>query len=89
MGSRLLSREENDSLSPEAVRLVYRHIHSQYCTPDIMEKVLLQAVLVSRINQCRVDEGMLSFLIEKISEYEGTPVLGPVSEDGDAAYRYC
>ena len=30
MGSRVLSREESEALSPEAVGLVYKFIHSQY-----------------------------------------------------------
>jgi hypothetical protein len=89
MMSRILSREEDESLSPEAVKLVYRHIHSQYCAPDILEKVLLQAIIVSRINQCKVDERMLSFLIEKISEYEGVPVFDPAGGDESDACRYC
>ncbi|MDR1884756.1 MAG: hypothetical protein LBQ56_00675 [Synergistaceae bacterium] len=89
MRSRILSREENESLSPEAVKLIYRHFHSHYCAPDILEKVLLQAVMVARINQCRVEEDMLVFLIEKISEYEGVPVFDPGDEGGSDAYRYC
>jgi hypothetical protein len=89
MRNRILSREENDSLSPEAVKLVYKHLCGQYCAPDILEKVLLQVVLVARINQCRVDGGMLEFLIEKISEYEGVPVFGPADEDGEDVCRYC
>ncbi|MDR1481866.1 MAG: hypothetical protein LBI74_04505 [Synergistaceae bacterium] len=89
MKSRILSREESNSLSSEAVKLVYRHFRDQYCDPDILEKVLLQAVMVARINQCKVDGSMLEFLIEKISEYEGVPVFGLADEDGRDICRYC
>ncbi|MDR3355366.1 MAG: hypothetical protein LBO21_10020 [Synergistaceae bacterium] len=89
MRNRILSSEENDSLSPEAIKLAYKHLCGQYCAPGILEKVLLQAVLVARINQCKVDGDMFEFLIEKISEYEGVPVFGPADEDGRDACRYC
>jgi hypothetical protein len=89
MGSRVLSREESDVLSPDAVELVYKHIHSQYCSPEIIEKTLLQAVIVARMNQCRIDAGAISFIMEKISEYEGAPLFDPENGAEGTMNRYC
>ncbi|MDR3322382.1 MAG: hypothetical protein LBS93_08030 [Synergistaceae bacterium] len=89
MGSRVLSHEESEALSPEAVELVYKCIHSQYCSPDIIEKTLLQAIIIARMNQCSVDAGAVSFIMERISEYEGTPLFDPENGADDAMNRYC
>jgi hypothetical protein len=89
MGSRVLSREESEALSPEAVELVYKYIHSQYCSPDIIEKTLLQAVIIAKMNQCSIDAGAVTFIMERISEYEGTPFFDPDSGAEDAMNRYC
>jgi hypothetical protein len=89
MGSRVLSREECEVLSPEAVQLVYKHIHSQYCPADIIEKTLLQAVILAKMNQCRVDANTISFIMEKISEYEGSPLFDPDNDTDDTISRYC
>jgi hypothetical protein len=89
MGSRVLSREECEILSPEAVGLVYKYIHSQYSPPEIIEKALLQAVVIAKMNQCRVDANTISFIMEKISEYEGIPLFDPDNDEQDAINRYC
>jgi hypothetical protein len=89
MGIRVLSREERESLSPEAAELVYKHLLNRHYTPEIIEKSLLQAVVVARLNQCLVDAETFSFLIEKISEYEGLPLIDTNKSDGDTAHRYC
>jgi hypothetical protein len=84
---RVLSKEEWDSLSSGAVELIYKYLNKDCCPPDIIEKTLLHAVVVSKLNQCLVDANTLSFLIEKISEYEGIPIMDPEREG--AAGRYC
>ncbi|MDR1515246.1 MAG: hypothetical protein LBS45_06090 [Synergistaceae bacterium] len=89
MGSRVLSREESQSLSPEAARLVYKFIHSQYCPAEIIEKALLQAVILAGMNQYRVDADTISFIMEKISEYEGVPLFDPDNGAEDTMGRYC
>ncbi|MDR1650333.1 MAG: hypothetical protein LBR87_00935 [Synergistaceae bacterium] len=89
MHTRVLSREEREALSSGAVEVVYRYLHNSCCSTDVLEKTLLHAVMVSRINQCLVDEGTIYFLIEKISEYEGVPLFDPERGGEDAADRYC
>ncbi|MDR1966775.1 MAG: hypothetical protein LBQ36_08700 [Synergistaceae bacterium] len=89
MNTRVLSREEREALSSGAVELIYKYMHNDYCSPDIIEKTLLHAVVVSRLNQCLVDAGTLSLLIEKISEYEGVPLFDPSHGGTDASSRYC
>jgi hypothetical protein len=89
MSTRILSREERDALSSGAVELVYKYMHNSYCSTDVLEKSLLHAVMVSRLNQCLVDAGTMSFLIEKISEYEGVPLFDPEQSEEGAASRYC
>jgi hypothetical protein len=89
MGSRVLSREEREILSPEAIELVYKYIHSHYCSPDVIEKTLLQAVIIAKMNQCCVDVATVSFIMEKISEYEGSPLFDPDNDEKDMVNRYC
>ena len=81
MGTRVLSREEREALSPGAVELVYKYLNGNYCPAEVMEKTLLHAIVVSKLNQCLVDVTTLAFLIEKIAEYEGVPFLSPGSDD--------
>jgi hypothetical protein len=89
MNTRILSKEEKEALSPDATESIYKYLHSDYCPPDILEKTLLHAVIISKLNQCLVDASTLSFLIEKISEYEGIPVFDPNREGDGAVNRYC
>jgi hypothetical protein len=89
MGHRILSREERDALVPEAIEFVYKHIIGCCCSPDVIEKTLLQAVLVSRINQRKLDEGTLAFLFEKISENDDTRIFEADGGEWDSSYRYC
>ena len=87
MGTRVLSREEREALSPGAMELVYKYMNGNYCPAEIIEKTLLHAIVVSKLNQCLVDATTLTFLIEKIAEYEGVPFLSPVQDD-QAASRW-
>jgi hypothetical protein len=89
MSTRILSKEEKESLSPDATESIYKYLNSSYCTADVLEKTLLHAVIISKLNQCLVDANTLSFLIEKISEYEGVPVFDPGREGDGTANRYC
>jgi hypothetical protein len=89
MGNRVLSREEREALSPEAVGFVYKFIHGQYCPAEIIEKVLLQAVILAGMNQYRVDANTISFIMERISEYEGVPFFYPDNDAEDTMGRYC
>ena len=89
MEKRILSREEWDLLAPDAVELIYRHIYNQHISSDILEKTMLQAVIIARMNQCRIDAQTLSYLIEKISEYEGLPVFDSDENGEDIINRYC
>jgi hypothetical protein len=88
MGVRILSKEEREALSPEAMSLVCRHMEHQISPPSVIEKVLLQAVIVSRMNQCQLNDEIVSFLIEKISEYEGIAVLDPETYDREGMQKY-
>ena len=81
MSTRVLSREEQEALSPGAVELIYKYLNGNYCPAEVLEKTLLHAIVVSKLNQCLVDATTLAFLIEKIAEYEGVPFLSPGSDD--------
>jgi hypothetical protein len=89
MGHRILSREERDALVPEAIEFVYKHIIGCCCSPDVIEKTLLHAVLAARFNQRKLDEDTLAFLFEKISESCDAMILDAGGEDLDSSYRYC
>lgn len=89
MRFRVLSREEGECLSAEAMKFVYDAINNGYCTPDTVEKTLLQAVLLARINQCRVDVDTLSLLFERISELEDITPDNPKWDGDSMIYRYC
>ena len=89
MENRILSPEECEILSPDAVKLIYRYIHRQSVPSDIIEKTLLNALVVSRMNQCIVNAEMLSLLMERISEFEGMPILDMDIDSADMTYRYC
>jgi hypothetical protein len=81
MSTRVLCREEQEALSPGAVEMIYKYLNGNYCPAEIIEKTLLHAIVVSKLNQCLVDETTLTYLIEKIAEYEGVPLLIPGSDD--------
>ena len=81
MSTRVLSREEQEALSPGAMELIYKYLNGNYCPAEIIEKTLLHAIVVSKLNQCLVDATTLTFLIEKIAEYEGVPFLSPVPDE--------
>ena len=89
MENRILSREEWETLSPDTIELIYKHIHRQYVSSDVIEKVLLQAVILARLNQCCVDAGTLSLLLEKVSEYEGVSFPDPEEDEKNFSRRYC
>ena len=89
MRFRVLSREESESLSAEAMKFVYEAINNGYCTPDTVEKTLLQAVLLARMNQCRVDADTFSLLFERISELEDIAPDNPKRDGDSTTYRYC
>ena len=88
MENRILSPEECEVLSPDAVNLIYKHIHRQSVPSDIIEKTLLNALVVSRMNKCYINAEMLSLLLEKISEFEGMPIMDIETDDSDMLYRY-
>jgi len=85
MSTRVLSREEREALSPGALELIYKYLNGNYCPAEVIEKTLLHAIVVSKLNQCLVDASTLTFLIEKIAEYEGVPFLSPVPDDQTAS----
>lgn len=89
MGNRILSREECEALSSEAIAFIYKNILGEYCSPDAIEKTLLQAVLVARINQCRIDVEAIEFLLEKICENDDAFMFGSESGALDSSCRYC
>ena len=77
MSTRVLSKEEREALSPGAMELIYKYLYGDYCPADVIEKTLLHAIVVSKLNQCLVDAATLTYLIEKIAEFEGVPFLTP------------
>jgi hypothetical protein len=89
MSARVLSREEREALSSGAVEMIYKYLNNNYCSSEVIEKTLLHAIVVSKLNQCLVDVATLSFLIEKISEYEGVPLFGGDLDGEDTMNRYC
>lgn len=89
MSIRVLSKEESEALSPDAIEIIYRNIHDPYCSMDVVEKTLLQAVVLARVNQCRIDAAAVSFLLEKISECEGLPAFDAENNGRDASNRLC
>jgi hypothetical protein len=89
MSTRVLSKEEQEALSSEAVELIYKYFNNNYCSTDVLEKTLLHAIIVSKMNQCMVDVPTFTFLIEKISEYEGVPLFDPERDGEGATSKYC
>lgn len=89
MGNRILSREEREALSPEAIAFMYKNILGEYCSPDAIEKTLLQAVMVARINQCSIDADAIEFLLEKICENDDAFLFDSDNGAIDSSYRYC
>jgi len=78
---RVLSREEREALSPGALELIYKYIHGNYYPTEVIEKTLVHVIVVSKLNQCLVDTNALSYLVLKIAEYEGVPLLIPGADD--------
>ena len=85
MSIRVLSREEREALSPGALELMYKYINGNYGPTEVVEKTLVHVIIVSKLNQCLVDETTLTYLIEKIAEHEGVPFLSPVSDDYESS----
>lgn len=83
MEFRILSREERESLTPEAVQFIYRQIASSKLGYDVIEKTLLHAFLISRLNQCQLDEEMTEFLLERVRDNDDTLFID-ASDAGDA-----
>ena len=81
MSARVLSKEEQESLSSGAVELIYQYLYGNYCPVEVIEKTLLHAIVVSKLNQCLVDTATLTFLLEKIAEYDGVPLYGQGREE--------
>lgn len=68
MGLRILSAEERGALAPDAVSFIYKMILGYSATPDIIEKVLIQAVLISRLEQRILDAEVVEYLFDRIAE---------------------
>ncbi len=88
MGHRILSREELEVLTPEGIAFIY-NIIGQDCSPETIEKTLLQAGLISRVNQCKLDANALAFLFERICESDTALILEAGEGERDSPYRYC
>ena len=88
MGNRILSKEECELLLPEAIQVVYQYLHNQYYSSEVIEKALLQAMILARMNQCRIDAPTISFLLDRIAENEGTPIFDTDVDCGDFMNRY-
>lgn len=89
MGLRVLSREEIDALTPDAVDFIYNSIMGHSCSPDVIEETLMQAVLISRFQHCKLDADVISFLIERISENGDSPMYGIHDDEPDPSSKFC
>ncbi|GHV58052.1 hypothetical protein FACS1894216_22700 [Synergistales bacterium] len=89
MEMRVLSREESEALRSDAIELVYKNIQSHYCSPDIIEKTLLQAVIISKLHQCSLDAPAISFIMDRIAEFDGVPLFDTGADENSSSIRYC
>lgn len=89
MMMRVLSREERDSLTPDAIEFVYREMIGQFYPIDIIEKTLLQAMLISRIDQSKIDSEGIAFLFERICECDDAVIFESERCDCDSTHNFC
>ncbi len=89
MEIRVLSGEEENSLTPDAIRLVYKYIADRKIMNEILEQALLQAVIFAEASHRRMDAATFEHLLEKISEYEGLPLFEGHRDGEDGTCRYC
>lgn len=89
MGHRILSRDEMDALSPGAIQFIYEYIIDQHCSPDVIEKTLMQAVMISRIEQCKIDEEGIAFLFERMCENDGAMFFDANAGEWDSSRYFC
>lgn len=88
MGYRVLTREELDALTPEAIEFMYHQINCQLCPADTIEKTLLHAVLISRFEHFKLGADMTEALLEKVMEC-GDGLIGGVDDEEWLASRGC
>lgn len=89
MGHRILSRDEIDALDPNATHFIYRNIIGQHCSPDVIEKTLLQAMVISRMCQRKVDEEGISFLFDRLCEHDDVFLSDADPGDMDPFSDFC
>jgi hypothetical protein len=65
---RILTDQEGAFLTSEAVSLAYRYLYASRIPTVVMEKVLLEAWLLGRINQSRVTGETLRYLATRQCE---------------------
>lgn len=83
---RILSKEEMDHMTPNAVSYIYSAMMDPRCCPDTIEKTLIHVGLISRIEHCRIDEEGISYLFERISEEDGTVLIECDGQNTEASH---
>lgn len=83
---RVLSKEEMDLMTPSAVSYIYSAMMDPQCSPDAIEKTLIHAGIISRVEHCRIDEEGISFLFERICEEDGATLIGDGGQGSGASH---
>lgn len=65
---RVLTEQEGEFLTPDAVSLAYRYLHACRIPTVVVEKALLEAWLLGRVHQSRVDGKTLRVLATRQCE---------------------
>lgn len=81
---RILSQDELDFLTPGAVSYIYAAMMDPQCPPDAVEKTLIHAGIISRMEHCRIDDEGIEFLFERVCADGGLILLEAGDADADA-----
>lgn len=84
-----MSRDELFAFTPDAIELIYSSINGQSFPADVIEKTLLQAMIISKIEQCKIDSDGISFLLERISANDDAVIFGPSDGEPDGSRKSC
>lgn len=89
MAFRILSREELNSLTTDAIDYIYSSMAGCTEAEEVIEKTLLQAMIISRIEQCKIDSDGLSFLLERIRDNDDAVIFGAGDGEFSPSRKSC
>ena len=85
MEYRMLSELERRSLTPDAVQFVYRLLYVYRVPCAILERALLEAVLLGRMRSAPVDLAALEGLVDRAFDSKAPGATLPRRGAGDAS----